>query len=77
MDNKHNNVPTLIGPFAIKMTRFDTYGGSVERIANVFPGVPDFLDAVVTWPKTASSPARTYFFKVCQYHMSYDVIYYI
>ena len=58
---------------AIKITRFDTYGGSVKRIANVFPGVPDFLDAVVTWPKTASFPARTYFFKVCQYHMSYVI----
>ena len=38
--------------------------GNVMRIADKFPGIPNDLDAVVTWTLTRRTKARTYFFKV-------------
>ena len=33
-------------------------------ISDQFPNIPNNIDDVVTWPATARTKARTYFFKV-------------
>lgn len=67
------NIVVAAGREVFKLGERGVVDGYPQRIRDVFPGLPDYIDAALHWKQTYlrsrngrwyTAPARTYFFKV-------------